>query len=380
MKKSLFLLAAILLIATDFTCFAQWTNKNFTFGGNNRQYRVYVPAMYNASNPASLVLTLHGLGDNMTNFSGIGMNYVADTANIIVVVPQAVSDPFLGTAWNSGAGYMGYFPNSTVNDVVFISALIDTIQTNYSINPNRVYSCGFSMGGFMTERLACELSNRFTAIASVAGTIGNGITNCNPQKFMPVVHFHGTADQTVTYTPGNYGLGADSLVNFWVNFDQCNSTPVHTNLPDIAADGYTVEHFLYSGGQQGTEVEFFKVNGAVHEWLSPANDIFYTTEIWHFFNKHQVNPSVSLKTNEVSTGSLVYPNPASDHITISCKDYLDAKAELYDIYGHLLHTEKLQSDNHSLMLKTLGLAQGTYFLKISKNGIPVATHRIISAD
>ena len=84
--------------------YSQWLNKNFSFDGINRQYRIYIPLNYNASNPPSLVMTLHGMGDNMTNFSTIGMNNIADTANIIVLVPQALSDPNAGTTWNSGAG------------------------------------------------------------------------------------------------------------------------------------------------------------------------------------------------------------------------------------------------------------------------------------
>ena len=85
MIKNLTLL--IVLIISVNQSYSQWTNKNFSFDGINRQYRIYVPSNYNASNPVSLVMTLHGMGDNMTNFSTIGMNYVADTANVIVIVP-----------------------------------------------------------------------------------------------------------------------------------------------------------------------------------------------------------------------------------------------------------------------------------------------------
>src|ERR1700752_3048181 len=128
MKK---IITNIVLLLTAMPVFAQWQNKGFTHQGNARQYRVYKPASYNPSNPASLVLTLHGLGDNMTNFSNIGFNSVADTANIIVVVPQAMTDGLISsTAWNSGTGFMGYYPNSSINDVSFLSALIDTIKTN----------------------------------------------------------------------------------------------------------------------------------------------------------------------------------------------------------------------------------------------------------
>ena len=108
MKSKIYLSALALL--SSVSAFAGWENKGFSFEGVNRTYRVYTPANYNTSNPASVVLTLHGLGDNMTNFSGIGFNNVADTANIIVVVPQAVADPMFGTAWNSVQAWQASTP------------------------------------------------------------------------------------------------------------------------------------------------------------------------------------------------------------------------------------------------------------------------------
>ena len=68
MKKTL-LLSVLLLVS--FSSFGQWLNKGFTFETRARTYRVYVPTIYDASKPASMVLTLHGLGDNIANFSQI---------------------------------------------------------------------------------------------------------------------------------------------------------------------------------------------------------------------------------------------------------------------------------------------------------------------
>lgn len=309
-------IATAMILTTN--CFAQWQNKSFTHQGNTRQYRVYKSPNYNASIPASLVVTLHGLGDDMTNFSGIGMNLVVDTANIIVVVPQAISDALAGTAWNSGAGMFGYFPNASINDVAFINTLLDTIQTNYAINPNRVYACGFSMGGFMTNRLAIELNTRFAAFASVSGTIGTGLPGFNPNNAVSIAHFHGTGDGTVPYAGNTSGIGADSLVNFWIDNNQCNSAPQHISIPNTQSDGYTVDQYIYSGGEDNSSVEFFKVTGADHVWLTPANDISYTKEIWKFFNKHKTISSTAGINELASDGDeyVVYPNPASEFLNV----------------------------------------------------------------
>lgn len=369
MKKTLLPLFLLLLSAN---LFGQWINKGFTFGNNARTYRVYVPTVYDPSKPASLVLTLHGLGDNIANFSQIGMNNIADTANIIVVVPQAVSDFLAGAAWNSGAGFLGYYPNPTINDVGFISALIDTVSANYAIDPNKVFSCGFSMGGFMTERLACELNDKIKAFASVSGTFGQGLPPCTPNRAVSIAHFHGTADAVVPYNGPTPGLAVSDLMTFWATNNQCDATPTETNLPDTQNDGYTVDHFVYENGLNNTNLELFRVNGADHVWLSSANDINYTKEIWHFFSKQQfVATGIETATQHKVA---VYPNPSSNAIMVdmtqlpSNKSYLLA---IYDYSGKLVFSKNTQAAQNQLLLKDLGLSRGLYVLKINADGVAI---------
>ena len=243
----------LLYTAIGLTLAAQLTSNSFDFDGQTRDYLTYVPSIYNGTTQVPLVICLHGLGDNMSNFTGIGMNYVADTANFIVMTPQALVDGLFGsTAWNSGAGMLGITLNPTVNDIGFLSALIDTISSNYNIDQKKIYACGFSMGGFMSQRLACDLNDKVAAIASVAGTIGSGLT-CIPGRAVPICHFHGTADGTVSYTGNSYGTDAEATVDFWTLNNNCNTSSVNTTtLPDLFADGYTVDHSIYSGCDDNT--------------------------------------------------------------------------------------------------------------------------------
>jgi polyhydroxybutyrate depolymerase len=368
MKKLYAALGLISAMALTTNSFAQWQNKSFTHQGNTRQYRVYQSPNYNAANPASMVITLHGLGDNMTNFSSIGMNSIADTANIIVVVPQAFTDQLAGTAWNSGAGFMGYYPNSTIDDVDFINTIIDSVEANYAINPNRVYACGFSMGGFMTNRLAVELNERITAFASVAGTFGFGLPSYVPDNNVSIAHFHGTVDGTVPYAGNASGISADSLVNFWVTNNQCNTTPQHIVIPDSQNDGYTVDHYIYSNGQENSEVEFFEVTGADHVWLGWNNDISYTREIWKFFNKHQVLLTAGVEEANQTGTFTVYPNPASDQLNIVSTDANQlAQISLTDLTGKTILSTPVQfiNGNVSVSLNELKLTSGVYLLKLT---------------
>ncbi len=346
---------------------AIWTNKTIVFGGLTRSYRVYQSPNYNSSNPASLLIALHGLGDNMTNFSTIGFNFIADTANIICVFPQAVADPYAGTAWNSGAGYMGYYyPNSGINDIGFINALIDTAIGTYSINQSKIYLCGFSMGGFMTERMALQSNTRIAAFGSMSGTIGSGITTYNPGRHVPIAHFHGTADSTVFYTGNSYGIDPDSLINYWVSNNGCNNVPNIFSYPNIVNDNITVERFEYSNGDEQSDVWFYKMTGASHTLLyQPNNDITEIIELWYFFNRHTLASSNVNDFTELIETTQLFPNPTNDKITLYTNDnILNSFVTIFDANGKLVFQKQIENKS---FIDVSNLENGVYFVKISNN-------------
>lgn len=355
----------LLIFALTTTLLTAQTAKTIQFGGLTRDYLEYVPAIYDGSTPVPIVLCLHGLGDNMNNFYGIGMNYIADTANFIVLVPEARFDAIItnGNAWNSGASYMGYQVNQNINDAGFLNALLDTVIATYNIDETRIFTCGFSLGSFMCHRLACEYTDRFAAIATVAGTIGTSLT-CNPSGEIPVCHFHGTADGTIAYTGNMFGNDAEELVNYWVTNNNCTSTPIHTALPDLVADGYTIDHYLYPNGNNGTDVEFYKVNGADHEWLFyPNNDITYTLEIWKFFMKY---PKGITNKNNIKNNIKVevFPNPSNGEFFIISNKHINI--EIIDLQGKAI-LKKIGTENGTCKIDLSEFSKGLYFARIITN-------------
>jgi polyhydroxybutyrate depolymerase len=340
------------------------TSKTMEFDGLTRKYLEYVPSSYDGTQPFPIVLCLHGLGDNMDNFFSIGMNYVADTANFIVLTPEAVPDPNFGNAWNSGASYSGIVLNPDVDDVGFLGALIDTLIENYNVSVNNIFVMGFSMGGFMTNRLACELIHRFKAAASVAGTMVASFSG-SPASAIPFCHFHGTADATVAYVNNYYGNDAEELVDYWVNIDNCDTIPVIDTIPDYANDGKTVVHFTYPNGDSYTGVEFYKVIGGDHEWLYlPNNDISYTFKIWEFFRKYK-NSYPAATINKVKTDNtfLIYPNPTTNTVNIVSKNNEPINnIQIISLSGNTISNFNLNKINTTLNVKTL--KQGIYMLKI----------------
>lgn len=358
--------------------FGQWSEHSYTYGGLEREFNIYVPSTYNSSKDTlPLVFFLHGMGGSMSNFSGL--DYKAESAKYIMVVPQAISDPKSGTTWHSGAGVNSggevYYPNANVDDVGFISSLIDTVSKWYRVNPDRVFSTGFSMGGFMSNRLGCELSNKISAIASVAGTIGNEIIgSCNPENIVPALHIHSTNDATVAYTNNTFGNDAETLINFWVANNNCNQNPDSTVLTHIEDDNYSVIKYLYKNGSLGSEVEFYKLIGPDHNasWytVQSGNDFDAVEVIWNFFNRHATK-----KTNDTVTPTAVssiknvkldaYPNPATDIITLSFSGNVPVSSiVISNTLGKTLETKYYDKPIKKSVFDISNRAAGIYFFQI----------------
>ncbi|MCT2562125.1 T9SS type A sorting domain-containing protein [Chryseobacterium herbae] len=385
-NKSTGLLLFLVLFLSANLYSQQWQTATLQHSSGLREYSIYVPSNYNPQNPASLVLTLHGLGDNMTNFRNIGFDVLAETNNIIVVCPQAIADPFAGTSWNSGAGLSLYTPNANVDDIGFLSSLIDKVKQNYSINPNKVFACGFSMGGFMTERLALVLNDKIKVFASVAGTFGNAILPVaagTPGRPVSIAHFHGTADNTIGYTTNNYGSSVDTMISYWKTNNQSVSTPVHTLLPDTANDGYSVDHYKYTSTVNNSVIELFKVNNAGHTWLSSQNDISYTQKIWEFFTRN--SSTLSINETSASVDFSMAPNPATDYVEFnfsSNNPNFGSATEIIinDLTGKtvLSKTFKPVDRKYRLNLRENALTSGVYLVTVKTgNGTDTIHKKLI---
>lgn len=362
MNIKLFCVAIIIFLHSSFT-FAKWENKLFDFGGYTREYRVYLPEDFSISKSYSLVVGIHGLGDNMTNFSNSLSDFcrIADTADIILVYPQGVDNFLIGTGWNSGAGVLGIYPSERVDDVAFINALTDFTQEIYPIIKDQTYLFGFSNGGFMVQRIACEANERFAAIASIAGTLGDKITQCHPERAVPIVHFHGTADINVNYTNPPMGRSVPSLMKLWKQNYGCDDQAEIINLPNIKPDGYTVDHLIFKNCIE--KLELFKINNAMHVLLNKANnDISYSEEMWKFFRPQKVITGVQVREKESLLN--VFPIPAQDVINIRLlsENYQNTEVSIWDYTGKQIAQLK-DTSNGVYQLDCSHLSNGLYLVK-----------------
>ena len=376
------LLSIFLFIPT--ISIAQLQQGSFVFEGYTRTYLVYLPPNYNGVDPMPVVFNLHGWTlDMMQQMNYSKMNAVADTAGFIVVYPNAVD----GT-WNSGIyEYPGAPPNPNINDVGFIDALIDTLAENYSIDLKRIYSCGFSNGGLMSFKLACQLSNRITAIATVAGIISyKTASDCNCSHSMPVLMINGTDDQYVPYNGITGWHSVQNTLNHWVNYNLC-SAPDTILMPNIdSLDGCTVQKLNYPFCSDSISVIFYKVINGGHTWpggdkqqfgwsnIGNTNgDINVSKEIWNFFKNYKLSEPTKVTdySQQPVEFSLFqnYPNPFNPSTVISYQLAVNSQVTLkvYNVLGNEVATlvnEEKPTGVYEVEFNTSNLASGVYFYQL----------------
>lgn len=271
------LLPIILFLLTGNLCFAQI--QTIEWQGMQRQYLVKTPESYES---LPVLFFLHGLGDNINHVnSEHNFQQVADRYNWMVVIPQAINEGN-GSMWNAA------LMNSTIDDSGFLMALLDSLAVQYPVNQDSVFFTGFSMGGFMSHRMAIEHGDRINAAAPVSGLITYAMGNQNAVAPVRILHIHGTSDNVVGYDGnsqyfgGNLGLGVDAILNYWKNANGCTDEPVIDSLPDTHNDGLRFVQYVYPGTQ---ELRFLKAIGGTHGWYRNANqhDIDYMEYIHDFF-------------------------------------------------------------------------------------------------
>ena len=157
-----------------------------------------------------------------------------------------------------------------------------------------------SNGGYMSYYLACNMSDKIAAIASVTGAMGPYTQlTCNPAHPTPVLEIHGTADTNVAFNLIFNGL------EYWRDYNNCNISPDTFQIPDsVLGDSSTVEHIVYNTGDNGVTTELFKIHNGGHTWpgssfsIGMTNlDIDASVEIWKFFSRYDINGFISTSTS-----------------------------------------------------------------------------------
>ncbi len=269
----------------------RWQNKP-------RNVIVYLPKNFSASENLPVVVNMHGfLSTAQFQFDYTQFHKLADSVRCIVIYPEGVD-----LRWNSGTFF---FVSSTVDDVGFIGDWLDRAAVLYNADLKKTYSMGYSAGGFMSYKLACDLTNRVTAIApDVASMVNDNLNSCVPARPINIAAFNGLSDPITPYDgiPFNFP-GIDSIKHFWQIKNGCNINPVIDTLPDLQVDGTKVARYTYQNCSQNVQQVYYKVINGGHVWPGAANiffdligkttlDISMNKVAWDFFKTKEIPSAV----------------------------------------------------------------------------------------
>jgi len=279
--------------------------------GVERWYLRHVPPAHDGTTPVPVVVDLHGYSEGAeahTLVSGLGP--YGDQQGFVTITPHG-----------SGLGPVPLWdPTPGGPDQVFLERVLDDVEATLCVDTARMFVTGLSNGAMMTSTLACELSDRFAAAAPVAGV--TEVEDCDADRPVPVVAFHGTDDGFLSYDggfgPQAAGLpspdGRDTLGDMadlpgdpvdpngppvpevmaeWADRNGCADTAPEDQA---VADDVTVLSFDCPAG---ADAELYRVEGGGHSW--PGSEVLANVEnivghttmsisanevMWKFFEQH----------------------------------------------------------------------------------------------
>ena len=256
------------------------TSTTVTVNGMTRTFRLVVPSTPpQAAMP--LVLAFHGGGGRDIAYpqeSQFGQ--LAEQEGFVIAYPLAEAQ-----AGNEGEWQL----NTTAQtryDMDFLEALIDQLSAQHNIDANRIYATGYSLGSMFAYELPCQLSNRFAAIASHAGTMPVNPTSCTPTEPMGILHLHGTTDTIIPYGStwdwkawDSVGTMRDipSLIEFWRTAYNCSEqSQTATN---------SSQHIVHEGCDGNVRVEHHQITGLGHDWPDTINGVSTHQVVWNFLSE-----------------------------------------------------------------------------------------------
>jgi polyhydroxybutyrate depolymerase len=257
-----------------------------------RTYRLYVPRSL-TKRSAPLLVAMHGRGGSAKKFENhSGFDALAEANRFLVVYPDGTfsSDEAGGRVWNAG-GCCGTAQQKldNVNDVRFISLLIDKIESEYNVDQKRVFAAGHSNGAMMGFRLACQLSNKIVAVGLQSGTLF--VNKCPYKKPVAVLEIHGTAD---TFVPIEGGVGSSdpAPVDFPPPRDGLKKLAASNGcrrgtLTSTDSDNPDLSYEIWRHCKAGAIVEWVKVADASHAWMPSSSSSFDSSAAaWSFLAAH----------------------------------------------------------------------------------------------
>lgn len=236
--------------------------------GGTRKYLLHVPASpprrFGRARPYPLLLLLHGSGADGGDIAEESrMDSVADRYHVVVAYPNGAVGLGAGSDWNAGE-CCGYAQRQNIDDVGFLRAIMSDLPSRLPIDTSRIYVAGFSDGGRMAYRAACEMSGTISAIAVVSGSLQYPL--CKLARPVSLLAIHGTADDDVPFDDNIPGIkkplagppSIPSSVRFWSLLQHCKSYSERTVTPGVTRGEFN--------GCNHSDIALLKIAGGRHNW------------------------------------------------------------------------------------------------------------------
>lgn len=275
-----------------------------------REYKYYLPKSYDPNKPMPAVFLFHGGGGTAeAALIETGMNKKADEAGFILVLPEGIRSDMSKKAnfrknpqtWNDGSGRF-FAGENHIDDIEFVSILLDDVEKKLSVDKKRIYASGFSNGSSFVYRLGIELASKFAAIAPIASSgLRMKDIKLPLSRAVPLLAIQGSEDPRNPLAGGNiknFGVvdprpPIRSSIERWSNFLACSGS-------QITEEKAGVKKEIFYGCKNNSEIVFYIIEGMGHTWpggkallpkflvgettsLISANDI-----IWDFFKKYSL--------------------------------------------------------------------------------------------
>jgi polyhydroxybutyrate depolymerase len=193
----------------------------------SRPYEIHVPRTYSRGTPAPLIVLLHGYGSSGAQQSAyFGFSELANSRGVLIAYPDGTVDRDGRRFWNATDACCNLY-GSDVDDVAYLTAVLEDVERNYDVDRRRVFFVGHSNGAFMAHRMACALAARVSGIVALAGDVWSDPTRCKPAEPVAVLQVHGDRDAVIPYAGGAI-LGtmgaipaAPESVATWAALDGC---------------------------------------------------------------------------------------------------------------------------------------------------------------
>jgi polyhydroxybutyrate depolymerase len=251
--------------------------------GGDRPVTVHVPASYDATQPAPLLILLHGYSSSGREHDAyFNLAPVADARGFVYAYPDGTVDSQGNRFWDATDACCD-FDRTGADDVAYLTSVIADIRAKLAIDPKRIDLIGHSNGGFMAYRLACDEAGVVAAIVSLAGATFANPADCAPSAPVSVVEIHGTADDVIRYEGGTLSdvgppaattspyPGAEATAEAWANYDGCGGTSTRLGAKvdvdaDLASGTDPAETSVaeWSGCKSGATVQLWTIPDGGH--------------------------------------------------------------------------------------------------------------------